>query len=181
MASEARTAAVTHPTSEDGPRFVRNRRRLYVVTTVALCGLMGFAVLDAVAPVFGVDSSTKVARGQGMTLRVEHPTVTRPGLASPFSIEVERAGGFDGPIEVAVSRAWIEAWDENGLYPSPSSETGDDQWVVWEFDPPDGDVLRFFYDARLEPARQTSVPGRVELRARGRRVAGVAFEAAVRP
>jgi hypothetical protein len=40
---------------------------------------------------------------------------------------------------------------------------------------------RFFYDARLEPARQESVEGAVELREGDERVASVNFHTTVRP
>lgn len=176
------TLGVVHPLEETGPARVRTRALLYGITTATLCALLALSFADAFAPVFGVDAATEVSRADdGTILRVEYPEVTRPALASPFAIEVIKEGGFDGPIEIAVSRPWIEVWDENGFYPTPSSETGDPQFVVWEFDPPDGEVFRFFYDARLEPARQTGVEGRVELRDGGATAAAVAFRTEVRP
>jgi hypothetical protein len=112
-----------------------------------------------------VDSNiTEAAVSDGGTLRVEYPRLTRPALAAPFAVEVTSPGGFQDPILLAISRPWIESWDENAFYPSPSSETGDRDWVIYEFDPPPGDEFRVFYDARLEPARQTSIDGAVELR-----------------
>ena len=68
------------------------------------------------------------------------------------------------------------------MYPSPSAETGDAEWVEWEFDPPDGSVFSFFYDVRLEPARQESQDGTIELRDdSGDVLAAVAFTTTVRP
>ena len=52
-------------------------------------------------------------------------------------------------------------WDENGLVPAPSAETTRGEWVEWEFDPPDGDELTVFYDARIEPAAQSGRSGEV--------------------
>lgn len=176
------TVSVTHPEREGGDAVVRGRRILYLTTTAVLCLLAAAVVADGFAPVFGVDSTTVDARtAEGVLLEVEHPRVTRPALASPFAVEVTDPDGFTEPIEIAVSRSFIEVWDENGFYPTPSTETGDDRWVVWEFEPPDGTTFRFFYDARLEPARQTSFDGRVQLRDDGVPVAEVSFHVAVRP
>jgi hypothetical protein len=50
------------------------------------------------------------------------------------------------------------------VFPNPSAETGDDEWVEWEFDPPDGPVFEAFIDWRMEPAKQESQDGVIELR-----------------
>lgn len=182
MADEAFTSSATHPERDDGPARLRRRRRLYRVTSTVVVGIVVLGVADVFGPVLGVDSGTTTATSDdGIVLTVEYPELTRPALASPFSIEVVDAQGFDGPIEVAISRPWIEVWDENGMYPTPSAETGDDRWVVWEFDPPEGTRFRFFYDARLEPARQSRVAGAVELRDGETVLAAVDFATEVRP
>ena len=182
MGQETSTSGVTHPERDGGPAHIRRRRHQYWVTTAILCLLIPLGVLDAFAPVLGVDSRTEtVEAADGSTFEVEYPAVTRPALASPFAIEIIRPGGFDQEIEIAVSRPWIEVWDENGFYPTPSGETGDQHWVIWTFEPPDGDTFRFFYDARLEPARQSSVTGTVELRDQGDVLAAIDFETEVRP
>lgn len=182
MVSSDATAGLLHPDEADGRHVVRRRRVLYGTTTAVLVALALLTVLDAWAPVWGVDTAEVEDRAaDGTLLRVGYPELTRPALASPFSVEVHRADGFVEPIEIAVSRPWIEVWDENGFYPTPSTERGDDDWVIWEFEPPDGEVFRFFYDARLEPARQTGVEGAVELREDGAPIARVSFTTAVRP
>ena len=160
---------------------LRKRRLLYRVTTVALIALAVAVGADTFAGVFGVDSGLVEDRAaDGTLLRVEYAEVTRPALASPLAIEVIRADGFSQPIEIAISRPLIEVWDENGFYPTPSSETGDPDWVIWEFDPPDGTEFRFFYDARLEPARQEDVAGQIQLRDNGVPVASVDLDIKVR-
>jgi len=180
--SPSGTLAVFHAEREDGPVFVRRRRIAYRTMSVALGLLLVATLLDVPFAVLGVDSAEReVALGEDGTLRVEYPELTRPGLASPFAVEVTRPGGFEAPIELAVSRPWIEVWDENGMYPAPSAETGDADWVVYEFEPPDGDKFRFFYDARMEPARQSSVDGVVELRQGDTVLGRVEFRTAVRP
>ena len=166
-------------------RALTKRRWLHRLTIGFVSAVLALAVLDAIGvfDAYGVDTGeVRTVSDDGATLVVEYSAVTRPALASPFRIRVERADGFDGPITIAVSRPWIEIWDENGLYPSPSAETGDPEWVEWEFDPPDGPVFEFFYDARLEPARQESQEGSVELRDDGGAVlAAVSFTTRVRP
>jgi len=176
------TLAVARHDRDDGPKLVRRRRITYRTVSALLGLLMVATLLDIRLGIWGVDTGVQeVALGDDGTLRVEYPEVTRPALASPFAIEVRRPGGFGGPIELAVSRPWIEVWDENGMYPTPSAETADAEWVLYEFDPPDGDRFRFFYDARLEPARQTSVDGVVELRQGDTVLGRVEFRTAVRP
>lgn len=182
MSDDGSTFGVTHPERGEGPVHVRRRRRLYWATTAALIAVIAAGLLDVFAPVLGVDSGSASSQtSDGVVVSVQYPALTRPALASPFAIEVTDPDGFDEPIELAVSRPWIEMWDENGFYPTPSSETGDDRWVVWEFDPPDGDTFRFFYDARLEPGRQSGSRGAVQLRDGERVLTSVTFETEVRP
>ena len=168
----------------DTASVLRRRRWVHRVTLAVLVALLALAVIDGadVLDTYGVDTETTFVDTPDGRLVVEHPSVTRPALASPFRVRVEQPGGFDGPITIAVSRPWIEIWDENGFYPTPSSETGDPDWVVWEFEPPDVSAFSFFYDARLEPARQTSRSGEVELRDDdGTVLASVSFTTEVRP
>jgi hypothetical protein len=145
---------------------LHRRRWVHRLTLTAIVAVLAVAVLDGVdvLDAYGVDTRTTFVDTPDGRLVVEHPSVTRPALASPFRVRVEQPGGFDGPITIAVSRPWIEMWDENGFYPTPSGETGDPGWVVWEFDPPDGSAFSFFYDARVEPGRQSGQSGEVQLR-----------------
>jgi hypothetical protein len=140
------------------------RRRLgYAITSAALALLMAASAIDAVdgVAILGVDSDQVHATGGGLDLDVTYGVVSRPALATPFDIEVHRAGGFDGPIKVAVDHEYLRMWDENGLSPAPSAETVMGPWVVWEFDPPVGDTLRVALDARIEPAAQEGRSGAV--------------------
>jgi hypothetical protein len=168
-----------------GGRIERRRRAVHRTTFAVMAVVLALAVADGLdlVDVYGVDVSTvRAEASDGRVLVVDHTAVTRPALASPFRVRVESPEGFDEPIHLAVSRPWIEIWDENGMYPGPSAETADDAWVSWEFDPPDGDTFELFYDARLEPARQSSEDGAVELRdAEGAVLARVEFTTVVRP
>jgi len=139
------------------------RRAGYTITAALLALVVGIAAADAIGAVaiLGVDSRTVSANGGGVDLEVTYGAVSRPALATPFDIEVHQAGGFDGPVRVAVDREYFRMWDENGLVPAPSAETVMGAWLVWEFDSPLGDTLRVTYDARIEPAAQEGRSGAV--------------------
>jgi hypothetical protein len=150
-------------TVPDGPSTVSKRRVGYTATTVFLAALLLTALVDSITPaaIFGVDTATVRARSDGLELMVRYGEASRPALATPFDIEVRQAGGFDGPVRVAVDQEYLRMWDENGLVPAPSAETVVGPWVVWEFDPPGGDTLLISYDARIEPAAQSGRSGAV--------------------
>ena len=150
-------------TLPDGPSTHDKRRIGYSLTTLCLVGVMLAAMLDALPSVaiLGVDSQTTRASAGGIDLAVTYGEVSRPALATPFDIEVHQAGGFDGPVRVAVDQEYLRMWDENGLVPAPSAEAVMGPWVVWEFDPPVGDTLFISYDARIEPAAQEGRSGAV--------------------
>ncbi|MET0728718.1 MAG: hypothetical protein ABWZ76_10530 [Acidimicrobiales bacterium] len=166
MSAAERTNTLEGVNRRDEPQtggILRRRGLYYGLTTAFLSILMLLAVVGALAPVdtFGVSSERVGADGGGYELDVRYATVTRGGLATPFEIEVRRDDGFDGPVTIAVDRDYIKMWDENGLLPGPSSETTMGESLVWEFDPPIGDSLRFSFDARIEPAIQSGRTGRV--------------------
>lgn len=171
---------VLHPASAG---VVQSRRWLFRAVMGLLILVLGAAVLDGldVLDVYGPDEETVSASGAGYELEVEHPSVTRPALASVFRITVRREGGFDEPVNVAVSRHYLEAWDLNGVLPGPSGETAVGPWIVWEFDPPPGNDLVVTYEARVEPGQQSSRNGRVAVFEDDEPVVEVSFEMAVRP
>jgi hypothetical protein len=177
------TDGVVHTDVPGGAGVVARRRWLYATTSTVLALIMALAVADAadVADVYGVDSASVGAEGGGYRLRVRYTTVSRPGLAGPFDIVVERADGFAEPLTIGVDQDYMRLWDENGLYPSPSTETTLDGWVVWEFDPPGGNTLSFAYDARIEPAAQDGRDGRVAVLEDGVPVVQVQFSTRVLP
>ena len=177
------TEQVVGPDEPASPATYRRRRATYTVTTVVLVLLLGAAVLDGlhVIDAYGPDDSHARASGGGYDLDVRYPTVSRPALATPFQIEVRRAGGFDGPVEVAITFEYLSMWDENGLDPDPSGATTSGDWLVWEFDPPDGETLSIDFDARIEPAAQRGEHGRVAVMEDGEPVVEVSFETDVRP
>ena len=150
---------------------VRRARALRRVAIGALVVFLGAGALN----VFGVRTATVEASGGGYDLSVEYAAMTRPGLATPWSVEITRPGGFAGPVTLSVSSDYLDMFDENGLDPDPSSATADPDRVVWEFEPPDGDTLTVSFDARLEPARQSGQDGVVEVLEDGEPVVRVRF------
>jgi hypothetical protein len=167
----------------DTTQTLAKRRALYATTTVVLSVIMGLGVVDALGwfDAYGVDTASVSATGGGYSLSVSYPSVSRPALASPFEITVTRPGGFDAPVTIAVDRDYLKMWDENGLVPAPSAETIGGDRVQWEFDPPEGDALVVFYDARIEPAVQRGRNGSVAVVDDGVAVVEVEFRTEVRP
>lgn len=175
--------STTDGLSERSPSAARAQRRLYVVVTAALSVIIGLAVTDGlrVTSAYGVRTSHRTASAEGYVLVVDYASVTRPGIASPFTIEVRSPGGFDGPVTLGVDRAYLRMWDENGLSPAPSGERVRGAWIDWTFDAPDGDVLTVTLDARVEPGVQAGRDGAVQLTVGGRTIAEASFRTRVMP
>jgi hypothetical protein len=133
---------------------VRRARALRRVWVTLLCLFLAAAGTS----LLGVHTRDVSARAQGYELTVHYADRSRPGLATPWSIEVRRPGGFDEPITLATSSSYFDFFDENSLDPEPTSSTTSGDFVVMEFDPPDGDVLVVSFDARIEPAVQSPWP-----------------------
>jgi hypothetical protein len=117
---------------------------LLLVTFAGLIGLLGVRTGSMTA---GDDG--------GLSVRLDYAVATRPGLATPWTLTVERPGGFDHPVVVATSASYLAAFDINGVSPQPAESTSSaGAAVVWTFAPPQGDVLVVSLDARLEPGVQ---------------------------
>ncbi len=141
------TSTIPEP---DDVTHVARAHRLRQAFFVALTLFLLAAALGA----FGVRSRTVSASGGGYTLSVTYGNVSRPGLATPWSVEIIKPGGFDGPVTVALASKFFDAFDENGFEPDAVSSTSDGEWTVLEFDPPEGDTLALSFDAGVEPAVQ---------------------------
>jgi hypothetical protein len=116
------------------------------LSTLLLLGLLG---------VYGVRIAEVSGTAGGYELTVRYASVSRPGLATPWSVEVRRPGGFQGPVTLATTDEYFDLFDENGLDPDPQKATDDGQRIIWEFEAPEqGDTLTVSFDARIEPAQQ---------------------------
>ena len=116
--------------SLDRVRRNRNLRRIYIA------GLCLF-LLAGVTSLLCVHTRDTSASGDGYTLTVHYADRTRPGLATPWSVEVRKPGGFDGPVSLATTAGYFDLFDENGLDPEPTSSITSGEFLVWEFDPPE--------------------------------------------
>jgi hypothetical protein len=106
---------------------------------------------------YGVRHRGVTGVGGGYELTVRFPTVTRPGLASVWAVEVRRTDGapLEGPITIATDAAYFELFDENGLDPDPATAMSDGERLIWEVEPADrATAVALDFDARIEPAVQ---------------------------
>src|SRR5687768_16956034 len=90
---------------------------------------------------YGLRTRTVTAAGGGYELSVTYGAVSRPGLATPWSFEARRAGGFPDGLTVAVTSSYFDAFDENGLGPAPVEETTDGELTIWRFSPTRSETL----------------------------------------
>jgi hypothetical protein len=153
--------AASHSTIPETVSTDRLRRARMLRNTFVFL-LFAFLV-TALTGLLGVRTSTKRASAQGYDVTVTYGAMTRPGLATPFDVEVVRTGGHKEPVTLAVSNDFMAAFDENGLDPDPAITRADADFVYWTFEVPPGDTLGVSFDARLEPAVQWKRPGTVRL------------------
>lgn len=174
---------LAHARQPESSGIILRRRWFYRAVMGLLVLLLGLAVVDGVdaVDVFGPDEDVVTVAGAGYVLTVEHPSVSRPALASVFRITVGREGGFDEPVQLGVSRHYLEAWDLNAVLPAPSGETAVGEWILWEFDPPPGDELTISYEARLEPGLQAGRTGRAAVFVDDEAALVAEFRTTVRP
>ncbi len=125
---------------------------------------MGLFLLLGALGFYGVRTRTISAAAGGYELSVRYASVSRPGLATPWSLEVRRPGGFPDGVTLAVMSSYFDAFDENGLDPAPVAEPSDGERTFWPFGPSAGDTISVSFDARIEPGVQvTRVKGRAEV------------------
>jgi hypothetical protein len=133
---------------------------------IAAFSLVGLVMLLGAIGIFGVRTGVVAVTGGGYTLEVDRAAVTRPGLATPFRIDVRSEDGSNLPAKVTleINSSYLASFDFNGLQPTPTEtfSSGGSTW--WTFDVPVGEThLSVDMDARLEPAVQWARAGRVAL------------------
>jgi hypothetical protein len=132
--------------------------------------LLTLFVVAALSQQLGVRTDTVRASSGDLRVTVRYADRARGALAAPFSVDVERSGGFDGPVEVRSRQAYLAIFDDNGFEPEPASVTTDAGDVIWTFDPPPGDTLTIVLDARIEPGVFGRERGATTVTAGGRSV-----------
>ena len=115
--------------------------------------LLALIVLAGAVGLLGPRSGVKRASAAEYDLRVKYPAISRAGEPAPLDVRVERAGGFDGPIQLQLCDDFFDDLDFQSWYPTPSAETGTDSDLFYEFDPPEGQVFEVSLDARAAPGQ----------------------------
>jgi hypothetical protein len=143
-------------------RSARTRHGFFLLLAIVLV----LALLD----VFGVRTGSVSARGTysgtDLVLTVDYAEVSRPGLATPWSVTVEAVGGGSLPpaLTLDTTAAYLDQFDENGLDPEPTETARGAEWSSWTFEPPVGaTVFTVSFDARLEPGIRWGEEGSTRL------------------
>jgi hypothetical protein len=177
MASDGRFQTST---LADFPDLRRRRgarlvRRCFLVLLFAFIGL-------GLAGRMGVRSSTVTTSADGYRITVTYAAATRPGLDTPWSIEIRHRTGFSGPVTIAISASYLDMFDKNGgLDPDPTDSRSDGRFVYWTFDPPRGDTLKASLDAIMAMGQQWGGTGHARLMDGDRVVVDTSFHTWVMP
>ena len=147
--------------SEQKLRRARLGRRILLGAMIAFVGL-------GLAGVLGQRTATVTARSNGYELAVTYGSVVRPGVPIRWNVNVHRDGGFQGPIDVEVSRHYFDLFDTNSLRPDASSATSDGPFIIWSFDPPRGEDFTIAFDSTVETGEHLGADGIVAVLAQGR-------------
>jgi len=140
----------TFPTEVDDRRLGRE-----VVWRRVIAGSLALFLFAGLLGFFGVRKATVAASAGGYELTVDYGKISRPALSTPWTIQIVKPGGFgDKPVKIATTLAYFRLFDANGLNPEPSATTSSGKDLIWEFDPPPGDILRIEFDARIDPKEQ---------------------------
>jgi hypothetical protein len=108
------------------------------------------AALDVLGPRTG-DTS---ASGAGYALDLVYPQIARAGEPAPLIVSITSEAALSEPVQVRLCAGYFDHLDFQAWYPSPSAETSEPGWVVYEFDPPpQGQTLRVALDARVAPGQ----------------------------
>src|SRR3954470_16636837 len=73
-------------------------------------GLLFIAVLLILGALnfFGGRTSKATASANGYQLEVSYPRTGRPGIGAPMQIQIQRQGGFSGPVTVSMSSEYLD-------------------------------------------------------------------------
>jgi hypothetical protein len=132
----------------DAPRGPVGRGARY-----AGIGLLVLVVAAAAGGLLGPRERTTMTTEGDHTLTLTYPSVTRAGQPAPLHLRIERPGGFSGPIQVSFSDDFFNHLDFQNWYPAPAGEVGEGDRVLYEFDPPPGEVFEVSLDARTSPGQ----------------------------
>ena len=141
--------APTRVTTRDLKRARWWRRLgLLFLAAVLILGALNF---------FGGRTSKATASGNGYQLEVSYPRTGRPGIGAPIQIQVQKQGGFQGPVTVSMSSDYLDVLDVRNLVPDPQQSTSSDKAVTWQFNQPPGDTLGISISAEFDPDEHAGV------------------------
>jgi hypothetical protein len=133
---------------EPDPKRLRTARAMRRVGVAALFVLLGLGLAGVFDP-----SEDDASAGDGeLALEVSFPERARAGLESTLELQVTRAAGFRAPVQISLTRDWLALFDLGSIDPEPESSTGDDERLIWSFEPPPGDELDVTVNLSLRPA-----------------------------
>jgi len=139
-------------------------RALRIVSVLVIFGI----VIAALFGLAGLTTGAVDGSAGGLSVQVEYATVSRPGIATPFVIDIRSTEGLlPAEVTVEISRDYLSMFDENGLDPSPDSVTSDGETEIWTFAPGDVSTLSIDFDARLQPNMHYDRDGWVIVRGGG--------------
>jgi hypothetical protein len=169
------------PTVPDdpAPAWQRFERALRGVAVVVVAGIVAAALLGW----FGLRLGTATAGDGNLEVAVRYAEISRPGLATPFTVKITTRDGTALPdeVEVAIPTDYLAMFDENGLDPEPTTSDADADTTFMTFEPTRGQsVLAIDFDARLEPDVHRGKSASVTVRAGGDRTT-VDFRTRVAP
>lgn len=169
------TRTTVPPALSDGRlRRARALRRLFIAGVVALLVL-------SLAGLAGPRVATVRAEADGWVLEVEYPQRTRGGLPADLRILVSHAGGFQGPITLALSVDYLTILQGHDLWPQPSGSTADESWLHLDFDPPTGTTFAARYSARTTAALRRGADGVIAVLVGGVPVVSVPMTTVILP
>jgi hypothetical protein len=114
-------------------------------------GILVLITAAAGFDVLGPRTADTSASGGGYELGLEYPQIARAGEPAPLVLSIS-SDAFGDSVEVRFCATYFQHLDFQAWYPSPSAETSEAGWVVYEFDPPpEGRTLRIALDARVAP------------------------------
>lgn len=146
------------------------RNRVELGLRYAASALVILVVALGATGILGVRTGVASASDGIYLIEVLHTRVARAGLAAPFGLAISTGDGSDLPDEVTVrlDSSYLEAFDFQGLEPTPTRSFNSQGLTWWTFEVPAGEaMLRVRLDARLEPAVQSPRQGVVALEVPG--------------
>ena len=135
---------------------MRQLRRSRALRRIGLLLLVALLVLGALN-LFGGRTAKASASANGYQLQVTYPRTGRPGINAPIEIQVQKQGGFNGPVTISASSEYLNILDIRDMQPSPQNSTATDKAVTWQFNPPPSDTLVVSLSSEFEPAEHMGV------------------------